>query len=170
MGLKVGTVKIEKYNPEWKKIFEEERDNLQKIFKDLALGIEHVGSTSVVGLSSKPIIDIAVGLKKLTDFEKVKVNFSITPYSIKEDSVSDEILVRKGNEENRTHFIHVMEIDGKRYKDTILFRNYLREHKEMLEEYEKLKIELANKYPNDRKLYTQSKNDFIQRVIELASK
>lgn len=45
---------------------------LSDIFQDVALTIEHIGSTSVEGLSAKPIIDIAVGVKNLSDFEKVK--------------------------------------------------------------------------------------------------
>lgn len=168
MGLKVGTVKVEKYNPIWKEMFNEEKENLEKIFKGVAIQIEHIGSTAVEGLSSKPIIDIAVAVKKLTDFEKVKNYFEKEPYSIKEDSVDDEILVRKGSVENRTHFIHVMEVDSKRYQDTIIFRNYLRENKEVLKQYEDLKNNLAKKYAEDRKMYTASKNEFIQKIINIA--
>ena len=168
MGLKVGTVKVEKYNPIWKEMFNQEMVNLEKAFEEIAIEIEHIGSTSVEGLSSKPIIDIAVAVKKLSDFEKVKNSFEKEPYSIKEDSVSDEILIRKGSEDNRTHFIHVMEVDSKRYKDTIIFRNYLRSNKDVLREYEDLKNKLAEKYAEDRKMYTASKNEFIQKVINTA--
>ena len=55
MGLKVGTVRLEDYNPEWKNSFEVEKNNLINIFKEIALKIEHVGSTSIEGLSAKPI-------------------------------------------------------------------------------------------------------------------
>ncbi len=168
MGLKVGTVKVEKYNPIWKKMFNEEKVNLEKIFKGVAIEIEHIGSTSVEGLASKPIIDIAVAVKKISDFEEVKNNFEKEPYSIKQDSVADEILIRKGLEDNRTHFIHVMEVDSKRYKDTIIFRNYLRKHQDVLKAYEDLKNNLAEKYADDRKMYTASKNEFIQKVINTA--
>jgi len=168
MGLKVGTVKIETYNPKWKDMFNEEKENLKNIFNNLAINIEHIGSTSVEGLSSKPIIDIAVTLNKLDDFDKVKEYFEKEPYSVKEDCVSDEILIRKGSEDNRTHFIHVMEKTSPRYKNTILFRDYLRNNKEVLEEYEELKKELAEKYADDRKMYTASKNDFIQKVLKKA--
>ena len=59
MGLKVGTVKLEKYNPKWKDMYLEEEKKLKEMFGDLALAIEHIGSTSIEGLSAKPIIDIA---------------------------------------------------------------------------------------------------------------
>lgn len=168
MGLKVGIVRLEKYNYRWKDLFEKEKEYLEEKFKDIAVEIEHIGSTSIEGLSAKPIIDIAVGVNKLKDFEKVKKYFIDEPYSIKEDSDFDEILIRKGSEENRTHFIHVMEIDSKRYKDTIAFRDYIKKHSEMLKEYENLKTDLAKKYSNNRKMYTNSKNEFIQKIIKKA--
>ena len=168
MGLKVGTVKLEEYNDKWKELFNEEKQNLEKIFGNLAITVEHIGSTSIEGISAKPIIDIAVTLKELKQFEKVRKYFENILYSIKEDSACDEILIRKGNEENRTHFIHVMEINGKKYKDTIAFRDYLRSHKDALKDYENLKKKLAKLYANDRKMYTASKNDFIQEIIKKA--
>lgn len=170
MGLKVGTVKLEKYNSNWTKEFAKEKENLSKIFGNIAIEIEHIGSTSVEGLSAKPIIDIAVAVNKLNDFDKVKEYFEKEPYSVKEDSVDDEILIRKGSEDNRTHFIHVMELNSKRYQDTIIFRNYLRNNITALEAYEKLKEDLANKYADNRKMYTASKNEFIKKIIEKAYK
>ena len=168
MGLKVGTVKIEKYNESWKSMFNEEKENLEKAFENIAIEIEHIGSTSIEGLCAKPVIDIAVAVESLSDFEKVRSYFEKAPYSIKQDSVSDECLIRKGTEDNRTHFIHVMEINSKRYQNTIMFRNYLRKHKETLKEYEELKNNLAEKYANDRKMYTASKDEFIQNVLKMA--
>ena len=169
MGLRMGEVRLEKSNKEWKESFEIEKENLEKIFKGIALKIEHVGSTSIEGISAKPIIDIAVAVKKLNDFEKVRDEFyNIKDYSIKEDSPSDEILVRKGNPEEITHFIHIMEYNSERYKNQILFRDYLRTHEAERVEYEELKIKLAKKYKNDRKKYTANKNDFIQKVLKRA--
>lgn len=171
MGLKVGEVKLEAYNYNWKEMFLKEKEELKKKFKDVALTIEHIGSTAVKGLSAKPIIDIAIGLDKLEDFNIVKENFiKDENYSIKEDFDAGEILIRKGNENNRTHFIHVMEISSERYKNAILFRNYLQKNIQALNAYEALKIELANRYSNNRKEYTKSKNMFINEIIIRAKK
>lgn len=169
MGLKVGTVKLEEYNPKWKDMYLEEEKNLGKMFGDVALAIEHIGSTSVEGLSAKPIIDIAVGVRHLSDFDTVREKFMVAPYSVKEDSTEGEVLVRKGNEDNRTHFIHVMEIDGDRYIESILFRDYLRKNAWALKEYEDLKKDLAIKYADDRKKYIASKNEFINKILKLAN-
>lgn len=166
----MGEVRLEPYNPLWKEKFVIEKENLLKMMGGIVITIEHIGSTSIEGLSAKPIIDIAVAVNRLTDFEKVKQEFlNNSEYSIKEDSPSDEILVRKGPEESRTHFIHIMELESSRYKNTILFRDYLIAHSKERLEYEELKTELAGKYSDNRVMYTSLKNDFITDILNKAS-
>jgi len=174
IGLRKGFVKIEKYNPQWQDAFDTERENLKEIFGDVAKSIEHVGSTSIVGLSAKPIIDIAIGVDALADIDKVKSKILKLPhYTVKEDNAIGEILMRRGTPvkpgEDKpdfiTNFIHVMEIDGRKYKETIAFREYLRKNNDVLKEYEDLKYNLAIKYKNDRKAYSKAKDEFIQSVL-----
>lgn len=166
MGLKIGEVKLEKWNPQWRDDFEIEKQNLLNIFGLFAIDIQHIGSTSVYQLDAKPIIDITVSLKDLADFEKVRHAFEENPnYSIKCDNEPGEILIRKGPENNRTHFIHVMEQGSQRLNDSIKFRDALRHSGQLRDEYCELKHRLASKYPNDRKSYTASKAKFIQRVL-----
>ncbi len=164
MGLKVGEVKLEKWTPKWREGFEDEKRNLQSVFGELALGIQHIGSTSVEGLDAKPIIDVVVGLNDLSDFEKVRQKFeSLVDYSVKvEDNNPGEILVRKGTEENRTHFIHIMKQNSKEMCEVIKFRDILRTDPGVREQYSQLKRELAKKFPYDRKKYTASKRNFIK--------
>lgn len=169
MGLKKGVVIVEKYNEKWKNEFEKERNILAQLFSDMAISIEHVGSTSIEGLSAKPIVDIMVTIKSLEDFEKIKFKFTEElNYSVKEDSAPGEILVRKVVEEYTMHLIHIVEHMGQRHIDTILFRNYLRQNHDELKRYEELKKELAQKYFDNRKMYTASKNDYIVSVINKA--
>jgi len=169
MGLAVGEVKLLSYDQDWPKQFEIEKDNLRRIFGD-SMSIEHVGSTSIEGISAKPIIDIAIGINKLEDFEQYRQIFEESPeYSIKEDSDKDEILIRKGPEENRTHFIHISEKSSPRFRNYIKFRDYMRNHPDARDEYENLKRALASKYADDRKSYTAAKADYINSIIKKAS-
>ena len=168
MGLDKNKVVLEKHNDKWAEMFRAEEKELRKIFGDLALSIEHVGSTSIPGIMAKPLVDIQVGLRKLEDFEKVRAKFEHEPYSVKPDPSPDEQLVRKGPEENRIYLIHITAVDSDRFKNTLLFRDYMRAHPDKAREYEALKKELAAKYANDRPMYTASKNDFIQAVLKEA--
>lgn len=169
IGLGVGKVILSSYDSNWLDNFEEEKSNLKKILDGLAITIEHVGSTSIGEIKAKPVVDIAVGVKSRKDFALCANRFKgLNDYSVKEDSVEDELLVRKGPESKRTNFIHIMALDSDKYKDTIIFRDYMRDNKEAREEYEKLKEGLALKYPNDRKNYTKSKDEYIRTIINKA--
>jgi GrpB-like predicted nucleotidyltransferase (UPF0157 family) len=168
MTLEVGTVKLEEYTSKWNEMYKEEKHNLKRLLGKYALSIEHIGSTSIVGLKAKPIVDIGIGVEKLQDFELIKDKFTAYPYSYKLDYDNDEVLIRKHDNDFVTHLIHVMRIDGERYKNTILFRNYLSNHSDVLKDYQNLKEQLAKKYANERKKYTASKNDFIQQVLKKA--
>jgi len=174
IGLKKGFVKVEKYNSVWQEEFSKEKENLKKIFGKVAKSIEHVGSTAVIGLSAKPIIDIAVGVDRLGDIDKVKEKIlKFSHYTIKEENADGEILMRRGTPvkpgKNKpdyiTHFIHIMEIDGQKYKETIAYRDYLRANIKVLKEYDNLKQKLAIEYENDRKAYSKAKDKFIKDVL-----
>ena len=169
MSLKMGAVVLENYNKNWKSMYEEEEKKLKDLLKDNILEIKHVGSTSIEGLCAKPVIDIMVTVNKLSDVEKFKHLFTKElGYDFRDDGgEKGEYLVRKGTPDARTHFIHIIEDKSERYENFIYFKNYLEKHPEKIEEYRNLKIDLANKYADDRKSYTASKNDFIQEVIKL---
>ncbi len=166
MGLKVGEVKLEKWNPHWRNDFETEKRILLKIFGSIALDIQHIGSTSVEYLDAKPIIDIAVGIDKLETFDTIRqIIDKLSNYSIKQNNAPDEILIRKGPETNRTHFIHVMAQDSQRMKNSLKFRDILRSNPQLREQYSELKYDLASKFPHNRKAYTASKSKFITKVL-----
>lgn len=163
MGLINGTVILEnKYNI-WKTMFEDEKDNLIKIFNQDTFQIEHVGSTAVKGLSAKPIVDIAIGVASFSDIDKY-MNVLETIYTVKISN--EEILLIKENQEETFFLIHILIINNKRYNDMIKFRDILINNSNVLKEYEQLKIELSKKYSNDRKMYTKSKNNYIHEILE----
>ena len=166
IGLIPGTVKLEAHNSDWQVLFDSEKQNLQKILKDLPLSIEHIGSTSVEGLDAKPIIDIAIGVKKLPSYDSLKVLFLwFSEYSIKEDSTPGEVLVRKSSDTATLFLIHIMEQNSTRYQNTIKFRDILRSHPDIKADYQNLKRSLAKKFSSDRKKYTASKDAFINDIL-----
>lgn len=172
MALKVGTVHLEDYNPFWKEMYKEEEKKLKELLKDNVIEIMHVGSTSIEGLRSKPVIDIMITVKDLKEVENFKHLFTNNlGYDFKDDGgINGEYLVRKGSEDARTHFIHIIEENSERYDNFVYFKRSLESHPEKIVEYQKLKEELSKKYSNDRKSYTASKNDFIQNIISLYKK
>ena len=68
MDDRVPPIYIQAYNPSWPLLFEAEKILLETHFKFQFRGIEHIGSTAVPGLGSKPVLDIAVGITEKTDY------------------------------------------------------------------------------------------------------
>ena len=165
MGLINGSVYLENNCELWKKLFLEEKNILENIFIKEDFTIEHVGSTSVKGLSSKPIIDIAVGVDNLNSINKY-INSLEKLYTIKSNPDKDEILLIKENEKETFCLIHVLPINSDRYINLIKFRDILINNPDILKKYENLKKDLAHKYKNDRNIYTKSKNDFVNKVLK----
>ena len=165
MGLKNNTVHLESNYKLWIKMFEEEKEILNKIFTQDNFSIEHVGSTSIKDLKAKPIVDIAIGINNLKDFIKYEKNLEKI-YTIKKNENNKEILLIKENEIETFFLIHVLKKNSERYKNMIKFRNILNNNTHILKEYENLKKKLSEKYPNNRKEYTKLKNTFIQTILK----
>lgn len=171
IGLKRGTVKLVHYSPKWSSSFEGEAKKLKKIFGRDCIDIQHVGSTAISKILAKPIIDIALiasSLKKANSYIK---KMEREGYELKKnDTRKDRLFLTKGPENKRTHYLHIGEIGSGYAEDTILFRDYLLDHKNAAMKYSGLKEKLAKKYQDNREIYTAKKTEFIEEIVEKAKK
>lgn len=167
LGLPKGTVKLLPHDELWHQLFAEERTQLCKAVGEHIVAIEHIGSTSICGLSAKPIIDIAVAVRKLADGEKCIAPIEDVGYKYRgELAIPGRLYFVKGKP--RTHHVHVVELDSDFWRSHLLFRDYLRQHPQAAKEYENLKMELAQKYKDNREAYTEGKAVFIKNILVLA--
>ncbi|MBS4537713.1 GrpB family protein [Clostridium sp. D2Q-11] len=169
IGLPRGKVKLSPYSKEWSILFEKEKDELIKSIGKFIIDIQHVGSTSIPHMDSKPIIDIVIGIKELKDGLQCMKPLEKLGYHYKGHmGKSNRLFFAKGNEDNRTHHVNIVEYGDKNWTNLILFRDYLIKHQDFKHEYEVLKKRLAREYGDDRNTYTCKKEDFILNTIELA--
>ncbi|MBP3630287.1 MAG: GrpB family protein [Clostridia bacterium] len=168
LGLHKDKVELHPYDEQWAIEFQKEKQILQGLLSGIALDIQHVGSTSIPGISAKPIIDIAVAVKDLGDLEKVIPVLQNAGYDVK-NSIEDkgEVLGAKGSPECRTHYIHIEPQGSEYWNNHILFRDYLLNHPEYISQYETMKQGVLEQF-KERKLYTAHKNDFIKKILDLA--
>lgn len=169
IGLQRKKVELFSYNPAWKKLYQEEAKILRSVIGKYILDIQHVGSTSIPGAKAKPIIDIAIGVENLKKAEKCVKPLTNLGYEYKYNAgVRGRRFFAKGSEKNRTHYIHIIKLNGRQWKNYTLFRDYLKKHKRTVKEYNELKEKLAKKYKNDRYTYTAKKDSFIKGIIKKA--
>lgn len=170
LGLRRGTVKLVRSNSkEWARLFEKEKKLLSTTFGNRIIAIEHIGSTSIPKLISKPIIDIDVIVKSLPTARAMKSAFVKLGYTHRpRPGLPWQMLYVKGPNEKRTHYAHVIPIRSDRWKDDLGFRDYLRTHTGARNRYAKLKRKLAKLYSNDRMTYTTKKEGFILDIVHRA--
>ena len=167
IGLQRKKVILFPYNTEWKKIYKKEEKLLISVLENQVLDIQHIGSTSVPGVKAKPIIDIVIAVKRIKDVERLIKSVKKLGYEYKcEAGVKGRYFFVKGSEEKRTHYIHMVRLGGKQWKNLTYFREYLLENKENIKKYNELKENLAKEYKNDRDTYTKKKSLFISRAIK----
>ncbi|MBN8210005.1 GrpB family protein [Bacillus sp. NTK071] len=162
-------VNLIEYNTDWESQFDYERKRIIAAIGDKIAGIEHIGSTSIKGLKAKPIIDIMVGIVDLDSTSAFvqplsEVEFEYVP----KPELTDRRFFRKGLWGKGTCHLHICEIHSTQWVEKIMFRDYLRKHPKVAEEYALLKSELATKYKYDRPAYTQQKEPFIKDMIREA--
>lgn len=166
IGLKSGKVKLFPYNPKRAKIFKQEEKILRNAMGDMLLDVQHVGSTAIPGLPAKPIIDIIVGISSLKDLKKCIKPLKKVGYKYKGKERPGEYLFTK----DTTHCLHLSEFNSEPWNNYLLFRDYLRTHKKVANEYKNLKLELAKKFPNDRASYTSIKSKFVEVIKAMIKK
>jgi GrpB-like predicted nucleotidyltransferase (UPF0157 family) len=167
IGLPKGIVKLEPHTEFWRQLFAEEAARIREAVGEYILAIEHVGSTSIDGIAAKPIIDMAVSVEKAADGERCVAPLENIGYEYRgEHGIAGRFYFVKG--EPRTHHLHLVLATGDFWRSHLLFRDYLRANSSVAKEYEKLKIDLAKKFPDNRAAYLEGKNVFIENVLRVA--
>jgi GrpB-like predicted nucleotidyltransferase (UPF0157 family) len=158
-------VKIEvvTYDPRWPDLYAEERERVEAVLGDLAESIEHIGSTSVPGLSAKPLIDILVTVAHFGPVDPYIERLGSLGYTYF-PVLGDAARYSFGKGIPHTHHIHVVRHGGEGHVRLLAFRDYLRAHPQAAYQYETLKRQLADRFRDNRQAYNQAKTDFIQSI------
>jgi len=156
------------YDPHWAASFEAIRKELSEALGELALRIEHVGSTSVPGLSAKPIIDIDVVISGYDVFPETVNRLRQAGYLHEGDLgiPGREAFCYEEKQHLQKHHLYVCSADSAELHRHITFRNYLREHPEAAAAYAAVKEEAARLYPDSIENYMQFKTKIIEELYE----
>ena len=163
---------IVEYNPKWPFMYEEERTRILGAIGQILVAIEHIGSTAVPGLGSKPIIDIMAAVHSMSHsllcIEPLKeLGYDYHFYT----QYPERCVFLDGSVGAAPHHLHMTEFMSDFWEEKLLFRDYLRAHGGTAQEYYELKMKWAAKYGVDREkyeAYTEAKTPFIQSVLTKA--
>jgi GrpB-like predicted nucleotidyltransferase (UPF0157 family) len=157
------------YNPDWPVQFRAEAAKIAAIFGPDLVSIHHIGSTSVPGLSAKPIIDMMPVVRDIEGvdlFNPAMIRLGYQPRG--EYGIPGRRYFVKGSDANRTHHIHIFALGNPEVNRHLDFRDYLIAHPAEAQQYAALKAELARQFPHDIEGYMAGKDDFIKETIQKA--
>ena len=157
--MRTASVIVLPYNPEWETAFGQIRQELEEALGDLILSIEHVGSTSVEGMSAKPCIDIDVIIPDYSQWETVVMKLEAIGYFHEGDLgiPEREAFCYSGKAHLMKHHLYVCPSTSRELHRHITFRDFLRANPEAVRQYSAVKEQAARLFPNDIDGYMQYK-------------
>jgi len=164
---------VERYNPEWTKWFEEIKAFLGEKISKACLRIEHVGSTSIPGMTAKSIIDLILVIEPQY-FEETKRLLTERGYHHAGDQGIREREVFKLDDVTLQysvprHHLYVCPKDSAELKKEVAFREFLKQNEVYVKRLSALKWSLAETFNNDREAYMDGKAALYQEINGKAS-
>ncbi|WP_347049139.1 GrpB family protein [Flavobacterium olei] len=165
---------VEPYSPQWGIAFEQLSEVYQEQLCGLLSGIEHIGSTSVWGLASKPVLDIDLIIDDASALPSITEKLEKLGYTgkgiveIPERYVftadSPFIPFTDPSKMWMKHNLYVCIKGSTALKNHISFRNYLRNNTEAAARYANLKYQLAASSESIGQ-YVSDKTEFISGAL-----
>lgn len=175
-------IEIASYDERWPSEFRRIGETLREALGEVAVRIDHIGSTAVPGLAAKDIIDVQVTVREL---DGPAIASPLTPlgYTLREDITQDHIppgektdpaewrkLYFRAPETERPMHLHVRQAGRANQRYPLLFRDYLRATPAAAEAYRQIKVALARLHPNDVEAYYDVKDPVCDLIIDAAER
>ena len=162
-------INIVPYNDKWPLLFETIKREIKNSIIDSNVIIEHIGSTSVKNLDSKPIIDILIGVSsnKLDKYINAIKNLGYTHIKEYEIEIPNRRFFFFEESKKRIAHIHLVKHNSRWFKRHIAFRNELRSNEVTRKKYQRLKYSLSEKEWKDGNEYADAKTTFIRSIEKM---
>lgn len=160
-----------KHKKEWSSWFKQESENIKSILPyGIIKRISHIGSTAIPNIKAKNIVDILLEVNDEKDIHKAKHILMKNNWLVMNEK-PNRVSMNKGYTPNgfadKVFHLHIRTLGD---NEELYFRDYLTENPEIAKEYEKLKVDLKEKFEHDRDMYTIGKSDFIKKYTSIAKK
>src|SRR5262245_40080293 len=160
------TIVVVDYDPAWPEIFQQLRAHVWSVLHDIAMAVEHVGSTSVPGLAAKPIIDMSVIVASESVIPVACARLATLGYlHLGNLGVEGREAFRRP-EGSPAHNLYVCPQGSLGLQKHLAVRDYLRANPEAANAYGELKKRLAREFPHDIESYVADKTDLILGILQ----
>jgi GrpB-like predicted nucleotidyltransferase (UPF0157 family) len=167
LGLDYHVLRLDHTDERWLKAGERLRDDIAADLGGLVSGVEQIGSSSVIGLLAKPIIDLAVGIAAGQELPPVRERLEAAGWIYRGDAGANggHVFVLEARPWHRVAHIHVVDFDGEPWRRYLLFRDLLRRDPAARAQYESVKRQVAAAVGDDRTTYTDRKSSIVSHLL-----
>ncbi len=158
------------YDERWPAEFQKVGMSIRAVLGELALRIDHIGSTAIPGLAAKPVIDVQVSLKSFDQIDVIALGMRSIGFVFRPDNPDKTQRYFREMPGNRRTHIHMRCSGSFQEVFSLLFRDYLREHPEDARAYEDNKYELSLIHKDNRLNYVDGKGPLIWQIIMRANR
>jgi GrpB-like predicted nucleotidyltransferase (UPF0157 family) len=162
------TIVVVDYDPSWPEAFERVHSTIWPVVSDVALGVEHIGSTAVPGLAAKPIIDVDVLVRVESDISAAIERLATLGYVHRGNLGVEGRDAFDSPEGLPAHNLYLCPRNSPGLVNHLAVRDHLRTHRDAAKEYGELKKQLAKQFPHDIGGYVEGKTDFLLRILRAA--
>lgn len=157
-------ITIEAYDPAWPEHYEAAKATVLDAVGEDVERVDHVGSTAVPGMAARPIVDVQV---VVPDEERAEACIGpLTGAGFAYQADRDGWHVFEATpDDGQSVAVSVHQSDSQRWRDAVLFRDYLRTEPEAARRYESLKRDLAADHPEDPAAYRAGKASFVEAAV-----
>ncbi len=165
------TVEVVPHNPNWQNEFQMEAKQITSAMGEMLVAIHHIGSTAIPGIYAKPVIDMLVEVRDITEVEARSSAMELIGYEVMgEFGIPGRRYFRKENQAGiRTHQVHTFELGSAQITRHLAFRDFKIAHPEEAQKYSELKRKLAAEHPQNMDGYIDGKDGFIKEIDRRAA-
>lgn len=167
--MKTRKIVVVPFDKTWKILFEQIKKEIQNAIGDMIIGIEHIGSTAVDGMSAKPCIDIDVVIKDYSTFDAIVEKMKSIGYIHEGDlGIKDrEAFDYTDKPHLYPHHLYICPQYSEELRRHITFRDFLRNNPDAVKKYSKIKEEAAELFLNDIEKYIEYKTPCIEELYKI---
>jgi GrpB-like predicted nucleotidyltransferase (UPF0157 family) len=155
-------IRVVEYDPAWPAIAAAEIERIEAAVGEVAVRVDHVGSTAVPGLEAKPIVDLQLAVDRLEPGARYVRPLEGLGYLFAPDPESPDLrFFGLPAQRPRTHHLHVCAAGSDHELRHLALRDYLRAHPDEAAGYAALKRELVARHPRDRLAYIEGKDRYV---------
>lgn len=161
-------VALHDHDVRWSATFAAERERLLTLLPGQLIDVQHIGSTAVLGLAAKPIVDLLAGVESMGVARALVTPLCGSGYTTSAEfngPLTDRQWLMRHANGCRTHHLHVVVHNSPAWRQRLKFRDLLQADAALAQRYASLKAELVATHPHDREAYTDAKAAFILALV-----